>query len=184
MNQLKQKLQNEIENVVGVGYILYIYDSEKMNSTLYPLLRIQPSVKIGATNEVFSLDKPAFQIEGKPVFICIRNCPYSIEFEMLKEKFVDDLEDVDKPENSNCRVIEKKYSASEIDARVGSVYYNQIFRKKAIDSITIVIFVLSILLAIAITVIILNQIHTSEMNTLIEAQQPALNLMGWFYESI
>jgi hypothetical protein len=59
----------KIEKMVNYeGYYVYFYDTQKMSGFMKPLTSIQPVLKIRSTSEIFKLDKPAYYIDGKPVY--------------------------------------------------------------------------------------------------------------------
>jgi len=140
IGNLKERLKHKArENVAFAGYLLYIWNPEKLHSKLYPLPEVKSTVRISSTGESFNLGKPSLYLEGKPLFIVIRELPYSIELEL-------------KDNNYHFKVLEEKgYTASEIDAKINSMYVNQIFRAKRLTKTDIIVFLLSILSSILIT---------------------------------
>lgn len=134
-DKLKHRATREL---AFAGYILYIWNPEKLECKLHPLTEIKPTCRVNSTSETFQLGKPAFFIDGKPLFVLVRGIPYSIELKLLDKK-------------ERKRLDEKGYSASEIDAKVNSIYTNQIFRAKRLNKNDIIIFVLSIITSVLTT---------------------------------
>lgn len=186
------------------GYVLYIYDSEKLEGKLYPLPRITPTLRIKETAEIFSLDFPAFYIEGKPVFFVFRGYPLTIGFdfktafkigywcdECSKMFNPNDKEIVEFNNSLICglcgkkldkiefkpHLAEKSYSASEIDAKVTSIYTNRMFRQSAITTNVVIAFILSIIVAILITFITMNTIYQAKIDFINEVVTPTISMV-------
>lgn len=141
--KILEKVKKEVSANIFEGYCLYLYDNENLNCKMFPLQSIQPTLRIKASNETFALDNPAFYIEGKPVFICLRGNPISISMELMDK-------------NARKILIEKGYSASEIDAKINSIYTNNIFRKRMIDSSLIITYILSICVSVLSTILFMK----------------------------
>jgi hypothetical protein len=129
---------NAKKQMAFAGYVLYIWNPNKLECKLLPLTEIKPTCRINSTAETFQLGKPAMFIDGKPLFVLIRDIPYSIELELLTDK-------------TREYIKEKGYSASEIDAKINSVYTNRIFRSKRLNKTDFIIFGLAILTTILTT---------------------------------
>jgi hypothetical protein len=72
-------------------------------------------LEISRYGETYDISKTAFYIDGKPVFLIIKDIPMSLEFKEFDKK---------------AKSFELKgYSAAEINSRINSVYVNTIFRK-------------------------------------------------------
>jgi len=127
------------ESLALGGYLLYIWNPEKLNCKLFPLPEVKSTVRISSYSETFQLGKPAMFLEGKPLFIVVREIPYSIELELIDN------------DERNKLLTEKGYTPSEIDAKINSIYVNRIFRAKRLSRTDIIIFGLSILATALIT---------------------------------
>lgn len=111
--KLKRKMK-EIEDIQG--YVHYVFDLDKWESEMIPLPKIKPILERKAYNETYRLDKVAYYLNGKPVFLIIRGVPFSLEIEET---------------NTVLRI--KGYSADEINAKINSIYVNSIFRKGSLQ---------------------------------------------------
>lgn len=121
------------------GYVLYIWNTEKHFCELKNLTEAKDSVRIKSTGETIKLAEPTILIDGRPTWICVREFPISINLEL------------DKDRNA---LIEKGYSASEIDAKLHSPYTNRIYRLKSLSRQQKIIFLVSLSLVACITSII------------------------------
>lgn len=127
------------ESLAFGGYLLYIWNPEKLNCKLFPLPEVKATVRIASFGETFELGKPAMFLEGKPLFIVVREIPYSIELSLITNK-------------KRSKVLQEKgYTPSEIDAKINSIYVNRIFRAKRLTRIDIIIFALSLISTALIT---------------------------------
>lgn len=148
IKQLGSKIKHKTkESIAFMGYVLYFWNTDKLQAKLHPLPEIPPTIRIKSTGEKFELGKPAFFIDGKPLFVLLRGIPFSIEIEIKNSKY--------KIKNENGEkipIIENKgYSANEIDAKLNSIYVNRIFRAKSLTTTHIIIFILSLLSSVLIT---------------------------------
>lgn len=133
LQDLKNKVKHKVDSsIVYNGYVLYIWNPEKLQGKLHPLTEVKSTLTIRSTAETFELGKPALFLEGKPLFIVIRGIPYSIELDIT---------------NDETRKIlkEKGYSPSEIDAKINSIYVNRIFRAKRLTTLDWILYILSLL---------------------------------------
>ena len=143
LKTLGKRAQLEFNKQVAfAGYLIYIWNPEHIECELKPLPTIQPICRLASVNETYQLGKPALFFNGKPVFIVIRGIPYSIEL-----KFTTKDKDV-------IALIEKGYSASEVDAKIHSVYTNSIFRNKRWSKMDALVYILSIITTALTTSII------------------------------
>jgi len=134
LKHVGKKAQYEFNKTVAfAGYLIYIWNPEHIECELKPLPTIQPICRLASVNETYQLGKPAMFFNGKPVFIVIRGIPYSIELEFITR------------EKDIALLMEKGYSASEIDAKVHSVYTNSIFRNKRWSKMDTLVYILSII---------------------------------------
>lgn len=112
---LKQKVKKKIEEIEDIKcFIHYVFDVDKWESRLFPSKEIKPIFESKSFKEIYYLDKVCYYLDGKPVFLVVRGVPYSLEFAKLQE---------------NLTI--KGYSASEIEAKINSIYVNSVFRKSA-----------------------------------------------------
>ena len=140
---LSKRAQLEFNKQVAfAGYLIYIWNPEHIECELKPLPTIQPICRLASVNETYQLGKPAMFFNGKPVFIVLRGIPYSIELEFTTN------------EKEVIKLMEKGYSASEIDAKVHSVYTNSIFRNKRWSKMDALVYILSIITTALTTSII------------------------------
>ena len=138
MNNLVKEVKNKIETALGFkGYAFYLFDDKFANAKMFPLPSLNPILRIRATGESFTLNEPAFYLEGKPVWFVKRNFPHSLKFEFLKE-----------------HLVERGYSASEIDAKNFSIYVNRIFRQASVSPSLVYIFISIIVIACLVTYLI------------------------------
>lgn len=103
------------------GFILYIYDINHFETRLIGLPSLGSFVVLKEYNERFDTAEPAFYLDGKPVWLCIRGIPFSLEFE-----------EIDKQKVKNMMV--KIPSSSEIESKAKSLYTRMIFGKKMVDN--------------------------------------------------
>ena len=143
LKNIGKKAQFEFNKQMAfAGYLIYIWNPEHIECELKPLPTIQPICRLASVNETYQLGKPAMFFNGKPVFIIIRGIPYSIEL-----KFTTNEKDI-------VLLMEKGYSASEIDAKVHSVYTNSIFRNKRWSKMDTLVYALSVITTALTTSII------------------------------
>lgn len=116
-NNFKDKLEIQYR-----GFLLYIYDIQRMQCELKGLPKLATQITYSETNERFELGKPAFYLQGKPVWICLRGFPLSIETEDLQL------------ESEIGKLKFRLPTSSEIEAKAKSLYAKMIFGKKMIDS--------------------------------------------------
>ncbi len=133
------------KKIVYKAKVLYFFDSETLNCEVKYLVEITPNLRLKDTQETFKLDTPAYYENGIPIFIILRDFPSSISLSFMEKE-------------KRKELTEKGYSASEIDAKLTSVYTNHIFRKSAIEPKIVLIFALSILLSIVSTVLVCKTI--------------------------
>ena len=138
----KKALYEFNKQVAFAGYLIYIWNPKHIECELKPLPTIQPICRLASVNETYQLGKPAMFFNGKPVFIVLRGIPYSIELEIKTN------------EKDIALLMEKGYSASEIDAKVHSVYTNSIFRNKRWSKMDTLVYILSIITTALTTSII------------------------------
>ncbi len=132
--KFKEKFEFEYQ-----GFILYIFDIRKMECRLKGLPKLASHITYSETNEKFQLDKPSFFLNGKPVWMVIRNFPLSIDFEDM---------------NLDSEISKLKFrlpTASEIEAKTKSLYAKMIFGKKMIDS---TYFLISFLLCVLVGLVV------------------------------
>jgi len=120
---IKNRMDTILKRALSfAGYVLYCYNPQNLNFKLIPL------------GEVFNLGQPSMYLEGKPLFIVVREIPYSIDLVLDKSK-----------------LYEKGYSASEIDAKIHSIYTQRIFRPPRITFQAVILIILTILTSCLIT---------------------------------
>ena len=137
----KLKIEDEI-----VAYILYVYDLDKWAAEMLPLSRFYTPIEIRKYRETYALDKVFCYLKGVPVYLLIRGVPYSLELEKVKSQLV-----------------MKGYSASEINAKINSIYTNSVFRRPAFVGKDLVFLLLAIIIAILASVLAMFMWHTSEV---------------------
>ncbi len=81
-----QKAKQQIRKV-EIGYIEYYWDPKSKVYNWVPLHQIRPIITNPKKQELFLLDEPAKFINGKPVFILIKNIPFAIPMDF----FIEDL---------------------------------------------------------------------------------------------
>lgn len=146
------------------GYVIYLFDSDNLTGMMKPLTSIPPTLRWKNTSEMFKLDKPALYIDGLPVFLVLRGYPISISFQFIENNEMVNMLDekgqkvLDKDGKEimikRKRLTEKGQSSSEIEAQLRSMYVNNVFRKKMMDSTVWIVFVLWSLLCIIITYVV------------------------------
>ena len=188
MKNIKAKIDNSVKKFLSfAGYVLYIYNRENMNCKLIPLPRIEPTLKIRNTGEVFQLGNPSFYLEGKPLFIVVRGIPYSIEFGLttVKELFMNfaktltenDVEQlkingtdliglINNISNDETLVALRGYSSAEIDAKIHSVYTQRVFRPPKLSVQSIVLIILFVITSCVITYMISSMYYMSVIDGL------------------
>ena len=135
----KDTLVKKIKEIEYSAYAHYFYNPEHLESEIFPIVVINPTFILKRTQETFELGKPAYFLKGKPVFILVRDLPFSIELEFSQSKeLIKTLK-------------EKGYSAKDINAKLNSIYVNQVFRSKRFNKQDILLFLLSILTSVLIT---------------------------------
>lgn len=121
------------------GYVLYIWNPKKHFTELKTLTEAKDSVRIKSTGETIKLAEPTLLIDGRPTWICIREFPISINLELDKDRMA---------------LIEKGYSATEIDAKLHSPYTNRMYRLKELSREQKIAILLGLGLVCAVTSII------------------------------
>lgn len=150
LQDLKRKAKEKLDtSLTTAGYILYFWNTDKLNAQLKTLPYVANPLTIKSTQEVFLLGEPAFMLGDKPVFIILRGIPYSIELELIKS---DDREiEID---GINYKLKELEYTPSQIYAKTKSLYHEIFFKSKRLTLTDKVIFILSILLTALLTSVI------------------------------
>lgn len=132
--KILENLKVKSTETISKGFLLYFFDVEHLESELIPLTEIPSTIRLKKTQEVFELAEPAIFLSGKPVFFVVRGNPLSLTVDMAE-----------------TQLKKKGYSASEIDARIESIYTNQLFRRKFVSKEWIFAWFLSILLTVTTT---------------------------------
>lgn len=161
--------ENALDLMGFKGYVLYFYDITQKNCEIYPLVSIQPVLKIRATGETFNLNKPAFYLKGKPVFIVSRNFPISRNIFELKiwddvgfteEEITEKLKKMKKRtidllfDEGNMALVERGYSASDIDAKTNSTYIQKFLKVRKVPISYVIVTITLIIIAILGTILI------------------------------
>lgn len=114
LNKAKQILE---QNIKTKGVILYVWNKDFMSAKLLGITEINPVVHIRNTKELYLMENPIFVIDGKPIFMIIRGIPYSLEIILNVNK-------------SQYFFFELKgYTATEIHAKIKSIYTNVLYRQ-------------------------------------------------------
>lgn len=150
MTDIKRKAKEKLDTSLTVaGYVLYFWNTDKLNAQLKTLPYVANPLTIKSTQEDFLLGEPAFMLGDKPVFIVLRGIPYSIELELIKS---DDREvEID---GQLYKLKELDYTPSQIYAKTKSLYHHIFFKSKRLTLTDKVIFILSIVLTALLTSII------------------------------
>ncbi|HEC92910.1 MAG TPA: hypothetical protein ENI51_07980 [Candidatus Atribacteria bacterium] len=155
---IKNRMDTILKRALSfAGYVLYCYNPQNLNFKLIPLPRLQSTLRIKNTGEVFNLGKPSMYLEGKPLFIVVREIPFSIDLELDKN-----------------RLYEKGYSASEIDAKIHSIYTQRIFRPPRITFQAVILIILTILTSCLITYMLTAMYYNSIIEALKEGKEAML----------
>jgi len=87
ISEIKKGLETKFNELfIHKAYVQYFFDAKHLESVLKPLERIPLVLRIKNLQESFILRKPAYYLNGKPVFQLIRGFPLSIELSLLQEK--------------------------------------------------------------------------------------------------
>ena len=167
MRTIKEKTDTNVKRLLAFqGYVLYCYNPENLNCKLIPLPRLDPTLRIKTTGEVFQLGRPSLYIEGKPLFIIIRGFPFSIDIKLNENR---------------DKLIERGYNPAEIDARIHSIYTQRIFRAPKITLQSIVIVFLLILSSCLVTYMITSMYFQSIIEQLKEGKEAfaLFNFLRW-----
>lgn len=112
-----ENIKNKIKSIEEIeAYVHYVYDREKWESKLYPISKIKPIIEFKEYKEIYKLDSVAYYLNGKPVFLLLRGIPFSLEMKETEQILT-----------------LKGYSASEIEAKINSIYTNHVFRKGSLQ---------------------------------------------------
>ena len=130
------------EKIAYSGYLLYIWNSEKLAMELKPMVSIEPTIQIRSTKEIFQVGIPAGILNGKPLFVAVRGIPYTVEMDLTQTKIKDGFKTL---------LTLKGYSASEIEAKLNSIYINRIFRAKVLSRNMLILWILSLITSVLIT---------------------------------
>lgn len=152
INNLKSKIK---ENEEIEAFVHYIYDIDKWESRLIPLPKIKPLLELKSKNELYKLEKIAYYLNGKPVFLLVRGIAFSLELEKLE---------------NTLRI--KGYSADEIQAKLNSIYVNSIFRKGSLQFKDYLVLILTNII-VALTTYIIT--YFSVMSSSIGASAPPIS---------
>jgi len=122
------------------GKIMYFYDEKNYKTiNLYEI----PS-KIRINDESYNLEqKPSFFENGIPVWIIARDFPVPVRAELMKQK-------------DRLKMVEKGYTASEIDAKIHSIYINTLFRRRIVNIENILLLIFTNLISILSMLLILK----------------------------
>ena len=154
IKDIRSKIKQTINTSLSVaGYVHYFWNTDHLESSLKPIPFISNPLTIKSTQESFLLGKPAYHLDVKPVFICLREIPYSIELELLDGK--DRKIEID---GKTKLLKELNYTPSEIYAKVHSLYHHYWFKSKRLSKTDVIIYILSMLLSILGTSIVFMMI--------------------------
>jgi len=137
------------------GYVLYFYNVEHLESELIPLTSIPPSIMIKKTQELFSTEKIAFFLSGKPVIILKRGSHISVELKFELEKTKGEF--MDKKETKEV-LKEIGMSSFEQQKLFGSTAFQSVFRKNIISFATLMTVIAISLISVLITMLIYSMI--------------------------
>lgn len=116
------------------AYLLYCFNEENLQFKLIALPQHEPATDLKTTQEVFNLGKPCLFLEGKPLYLVVREIPYSINLELEKHKAI---------------LKEKGYDSQEIKAKIHSIYTYFVFGISRIN----IQFIVSMILIVICTVL-------------------------------
>ena len=153
---MKQKIKEKLEELSFKGFILYIFDLKHLEAKLKGLPKLASHVTIAETQERVQLDKPAFYLEGKPVWVCIRNFPLSVELEEINL------------EGEIKKLPFRLPTAAEIESKVKSLYAKLVFGKKLVDSSYYLISLLLCALT-GLIVHLLDRIYLIQQNPIVNS---------------
>lgn len=184
LRSIRDKLESSIKSFLSfAGYILYVYNDEHLFCKLIPLTEITSMIRTNK-DETFYLGKPALNISGKPLWIIIREIPYSVEIEimdirkLLIMKGYDTIEterllidgtketvkkiDIDFPiDKYQTTLVLKGYSSMDTDSKLYSNYTKRIFKLPKMSIQNIMLMVLTIISSCLITFLITYMYYQS-----------------------
>ena len=154
------------------GFGIYIYNLETMASEIIPLPKIPPILRIKSSQELIALGKPTMTLEGKQVFFMVRGLPYSIESKIEPQKITDDdikyLKSIGLTKNQLDTMTErffftmKGFSASDIDAKLNSIYIQKLTRPNKLIFTNIMI-ILLIMFSTSITTFLITYFYMNSI---------------------
>jgi len=155
------KLTHRVKDFLSIaeGFVLYVWNERNLNCKLVPLPKIRSVLRVNQ-DETFEIGKPSLVIDGKPLFIVVRGIPYSITVELrdialfLRELKFNESEIKEKIPVDTTMLVQEGYSASEIDAKIHSVYTQRMFRAPRFTMQNVIIVLLTIVSSCMITYMI------------------------------
>lgn len=141
LNKAKEILE---QNIKTKGVILYVWNKDFMSAKLLGITEINPVVHIRNTKELYLMENPIFVIDGKPIFMIIRGIPYSLEI----------ILNVNKSQHFFFEL--KGYTATEVHAKIKSIYTNVLYRQSPSLKFYLTMFLLMIIEGLALHIIYSN----------------------------
>ena len=139
-----------------VAFVFYIWNPKNLNIKIIPLYRINPILDLVNLKEFYFLYRPAMFIDGKPIFLIIRNIPLSFELNLLSKK--------EKDKNGNQIDIVKNielngYDSSEVRALLKSGFTKYLFGKPSFSYTQVLYLVFMIITICLIEYIVISTIY-------------------------
>lgn len=132
------------QNIKTKGVILYVWNKDFMSAKLLGITEINPVVHIRNTKELYLIENPIFVIDGKPIFMVIRGIPYTLEI----------ILNVNKSQHFFFQL--KGYTATEVHAKIKSIYTNVLYRQSPSLKFYLTMFLLMIIEGLGLHIIYSN----------------------------
>lgn len=132
------------QNIKTKGVILYVWNKDFMSAKLLGITEINPVVHIRNTKELYLIENPIFVIDGKPIFMVIRGIPYTLEI----------ILNVNKSQHFFFQL--KGYTATEVHAKIKSIYTNVLYRQSPSLKFYLTMFLLMIIEGLALHILYAN----------------------------
>jgi len=147
------------QNIKTKGVILYVWNKDFMSAKLLGITEINPVLHIRNTKELYLVENPIFVIDGKPIFMVIRGIPYTLEI----------ILNVNKSQHFFFEL--KGYTATEVHAKIKSIYTNVLYRQSPSLKFYLTMFLLMIIEGLALHILYANyyaeQIQKAKKKSLI-----------------
>lgn len=118
LSDLSDNVKETLERTdIYQAYVFYIWNAQNRNIKIIPLPNMNPLMDLVKMREIYLLHRPALFIDNKPIYIIVKNIPFSFELQFIDKENLEGLLKLKIP------------SATEVRAILKSIYVISIFGK-------------------------------------------------------